>query len=50
MAPNFPYQLRLQVDKDVVVIVYRMRICIRAPAPTLKVLSAYKTAVDVNVG
>ena len=40
---------RLKVDEDMMIIVDGMCICIRIASPPLKVLPAYKAAVDVDI-
>ena len=40
---------RLKVDKDMMIIVDGMCICIRIASPPLKVLPAYKAAIDVDI-
>jgi hypothetical protein len=39
-----------QVNENVMVIVYRVRISIRAATSSLEILSTHETAIDVDVG
>jgi hypothetical protein len=41
---------RLEIDKDMVVLVYGMRISVRIAPAALKVFAANQAAIDVDVG
>ena len=49
MAEEFPYFRRVQVNKYMMALVYRMCICVRIAPSSLKIFTAHKTAVDVDV-
>jgi hypothetical protein len=43
------YTLRFQIYEDVMIVMNRMRICVRVPAASLKVLPTNKATVYVDV-